>query len=159
MSHTQFLCSQTDKRFINLSLGDPTKNPHLQPPKTATDAVITAVQSGQFNGYGPVEGLLETRQTVAEFYSAPNEGLVYSANDVFMTNGASEALDTIITVLCKVGSNILFPRPGFAYSVSTDARRVEDRYYNLIPEKEWEVDLEHMKTLVDTKTAAIVITK
>jgi tyrosine aminotransferase len=76
-----------------------------------------------------------------------------------MTNGASEALETTITVLCKPGSNILFPRPGFAYSVVTNARRVEDRYYNLDPDREWEVDFEHLKTLVDEKTAALVITK
>lgn len=65
----------------------------------------------------------------------------------------------VITVLCKPGSNILFPRPGFAYSVSTNARHVEDRYYNLLPDREWEVDLEHVKTLIDDQTAAIVITK
>lgn len=85
--------------------------------------------------------------------------MTYAPNDVVLTNGASEALDMVITVLCKPGSNILFPRPGFAYSVSTNARHVEDRYYNLLPEKEWEVDLEHAESLIDERTAAIVITK
>jgi tyrosine aminotransferase len=120
---------------------------------------MAAVKSGKHNGYGPVDGLPETKSAVADFYSAPAEGLLYSPTDVTMTNGASEALDMVVTILCRPGSNILFPRPGFAYSVSPNARRVEDRYYNLLPEKEWEVDFEHLKTLIDDRTAALVITK
>lgn len=138
--------------------------------------MVSAVQSGLHNGYGPVDGLPPTKAAVANFYSEKsNDGLVYASADVFMMNGASEALDTVITVLCAPGSNILFPRPGtycdastvllssrptgFAYCLITSARRVEDRYYNLIPEQEWAVDLEHMKTLVDDKTTAVVLTK
>jgi aspartate/methionine/tyrosine aminotransferase len=151
--------AQTDKPFINLSLGDPTKNPLLQPHEVLVDAVTAAVKSGRYNGYGAVDGLFEAKDALAQFYSSPEDGLEYAPSDVFLTNGASEALDMIITVLCKPGSNILFPRPGFAYSVSTNARHVEDRYYNLLPERDWEIDLDHVKTLIDENTAAIVITK
>jgi tyrosine aminotransferase len=151
--------SQTDKPFINLSLGDPTKNPELQPSPATTEAVVRAVRSGKYNGYGPPDGLPQTKAALAEFYTSEDDGLVYSASDVIMANGASEALDMVVTVLCKPGSNILFPKPGFAYGACCNARRVEDRYYNLIPEREWECDFEHMKSLVDKDTAAIVITK
>jgi hypothetical protein len=41
---------RVDKSFINLSLGDPTKNPELQPHNVSVDAVADAVRSGKFNG-------------------------------------------------------------------------------------------------------------
>jgi tyrosine aminotransferase len=151
--------AQTDKRFINLTLGDPTSNPALQPPATATDAVIAAVRSGAYNGYGPTDGLPGTKAALAEFYSVPSAGLHYTPADVFMANGTSGAIDLIVTVLGRRGGNMLFPRPGFAYSPSPNARGVEDRYYNLIPEREWEVDLAHLDTLVDENTVAIFINK
>jgi tyrosine aminotransferase len=104
-------------------------------------------------------GLPETTAAIANFYSSEADGLRYTPTDVIMANGASGALDMVITVLCKPGANILFPKPGFSYNAATNARRVEDRYYNLVPEREWECDFEHMKSLVDENTAALVITK
>ena len=34
---------------------------------------------------------------------------------------------------------------------------IETREYNLLPDNDWEVDLEHMESLIDEKTAAIII--
>jgi tyrosine aminotransferase len=142
-----------------LTLGDPTKNPLLQPPAAAPTAVIAAIQSGAHNGYGPTDGLPATKAAVAAFHSVPTAGLMYAPADVVMTNGTASALDLVITALGRAGSSMLFPRPGFAYSPSPNARRVEDRYYNLLPDREWEVDLEHLATLVDENTAALVLNK
>ncbi|EIN06409.1 tyrosine aminotransferas-like protein [Punctularia strigosozonata HHB-11173 SS5] len=156
---------KTDKPFISLALGDPTKNPLLQPHPDVVEAVASALRSGQFNGYGPHEGLSIARAAVAEYQNrqaagrgVPGVNVKYETKDVTMANGASEALDIVISALCPPGSNILFPRPGFAYSVVTDARHIEDRYYNLVPEREWEVDLEQLESLIDGKTQAIVVT-
>jgi tyrosine aminotransferase len=117
------------------------------------------VRSGAYNGYGPTDGLPDTKAALAEFYSAPAAGLHYAPADVFMANGTSEALDLVVTVLGRRGANVLFPRPGFAYSVSPNARGVEDRYYNLLPERDWEVDLAHLATLVDENTVALFVNK
>jgi tyrosine aminotransferase len=103
--------------------------------------------------------LFETRKAIADFYSSPKDGLTYNPEDVCMTNGAMVAFANTIAVLCKPGSNILIPRPGFTYSVATSTPAVEDRYYNLDPNKDWELDFEHLKTLVNEQTAALVITK
>jgi tyrosine aminotransferase len=34
---------------------------------------------------------------------------------------------------------------------------IETREYNLLPEQDWEVDLRHMESLIDDKTAAIIV--
>ena len=34
---------------------------------------------------------------------------------------------------------------------------IETKEYNLLPEQDWEVDLRHMESLIDEKTAAIIV--
>ncbi len=34
---------------------------------------------------------------------------------------------------------------------------IETREYNLLPDQDWEVDLRHMESLIDDKTAAIIV--
>lgn len=49
------------------------------------------------------------------------------------------------------------PRPGFPlYQTLAGTIGVEIRHYNLLPEKNWEIDLEHLESQIDSKTAAII---
>ena len=34
---------------------------------------------------------------------------------------------------------------------------IETREYHLLPDQDWEVDLQHMESLIDDKTAAIIV--
>lgn len=75
-----------------------------------------------------------------------------------MTSGCSGAVEIAISVLCNEGQNILLPRPGFClYNTVAGHRNIEARLYNLLPEKNWEADVEHMESLIDDSTAAILI--
>lgn len=54
--------------------------------------------------------------------------------------------------------NILLPRPGFPYYESRCVYSgLEVRHFNLLPEQNWEVDLESVEALADANTAAMVI--
>jgi len=60
--------------------------------------------------------------------------------------------------LAGPGKNILVPRPGFPlYVTLMRPYDIEERYYNLRMEKNWEADLEQMEALIDENTAAIVV--
>lgn len=73
-------------------------------------------------------------------------------------SGCSGALDLCVTVLADEGQNILMPRPGFSlYQTLAMSKGIECRYYDLLPEKNWEIDLAHLESLVDGRTAAIVV--
>lgn len=64
-----------------------------------------------------------------------------------------------ITVLGDIGKNILIPRPGFSiYRTLALSHGTEIRSYNLLPEKDWQVDLNQMEQQIDENTAAIVLT-
>jgi len=52
----------------------------------------------------------------------------------------------------------LFPKPGFPfYEARAAFSNLEARHFNLIPERGWEVDLDHVEALADENTVAIVI--
>lgn len=57
------------------------------------------------------------------------------------------------------GQNILIPRPGFSiYRTLATSHDIEVRSYNLLPDKQWQIDLEQMEELIDDNTAAVVLT-
>lgn len=64
-----------------------------------------------------------------------------------------------MTVLSRPGANILLPRPGYAYyHARATYSHLQVRYYDLLPEKGWEVDLDGIeKGIADKNTVAIVI--
>lgn len=96
-------------------------------------------------------------RAVAEYLS---KELPYklSADDVFLTIGCTQALVAIITTLARPGANILLPRPGFPYyEARAKFSGLEIRHFDLLPEKEWEVDLASVEALSDENTVAMVI--
>lgn len=114
------------------------------------------IDEGNFNGYGPAVGFLESRQAVAEY--SRHQGDI-EANDVILCSGCSCSLDLCIAALAGPGKNILIPKPGFSiYGTLAEGFGIECRSYRLIPEKNWEIDLNHLNSLIDEKTAAIIIT-
>ncbi|KAJ2769208.1 hypothetical protein IWQ56_002642 [Coemansia nantahalensis] len=123
---------RSSKDPISLSIGDPTVFGNFKAHPAVVEAVQEAVRSYSFNGYPP--------------------------SDVIMTSGCSGAVEMAIGVLCSAGQNILLPRPGFClYNTIAASRSIEARLYNLVAERNWEADIEHMESLIDDNTAAILI--
>lgn len=81
------------------------------------------------------------------------------AADVVLCSGCSSSLDLCIAVLAGPGQNILIPRPGFSiYRTLALGHGVEVRSYELLPERNWEADLQQLEQLIDANTAALVLT-
>ncbi|KAI9277073.1 tyrosine aminotransferase [Phascolomyces articulosus] len=147
---------QAQKSFISLSVGDPTVFGNFNVDQTANDAIYKQLNTFKHNGYGPAHGTVQARDAIARKFTTPEASL--TADDVILTNGCSGALEICINVLCNPGQNILLPRPGFSlYRSLADVKQVEGRYYNLLPEKNWQADLEQMESLIDDNTAAILV--
>ena len=154
---TMDLKPNPEKPMISLSIGDPTVFGNLEPPKVVLDALAESVLSGKRNGYAPSTGYVESRQAVAKHINKhPN--LAITADDVILCSGCSCSLDLCITVLANPGDNILVPRPGFPlYSTLAKGLGINTKEYNLLPEENWMVDLDHMEAMIDERTKAIVI--
>lgn len=80
------------------------------------------------------------------------------ADDVYVTAGCTQAIETALSILARPGANILLPRPGFPiYALCAAFRHIEVRYFDLVPDKGWEVDLNAVEALADRNTIAIVV--
>ncbi|XP_056699403.1 nicotianamine aminotransferase 1 isoform X2 [Spinacia oleracea] len=105
-------------------------------------------------------GLTRARRSwraVAEYLSRhlPNK---LSPDDVFLTLGCTHAIEVALSVLAHPGANILLPRPGYPYYEAMSSYiGLENRHFNLLPEKGWEVDLDAVEALADENTVAMVI--
>ena len=64
-----------------------------------------------------------------------------------------------ISVLCDEGDTLLVSQPGFPLSRGFCANlNINIKFYDLIPEKNWECDLSSIRKQIDEKTKAILIT-
>lgn len=81
-----------------------------------------------------------------------------TAADVFMTVGCKRAIDLAVDILAKPKANVLLPRPGFPWDVVRSIyKNLEVRYYDFIPEQNFEIDFESVKKVTDKNTFAIFI--
>nr|AHM92294.1 tyrosine aminotransferase [Rousettus leschenaultii] len=145
-----------DKPMISLSLGDPTLFGNLPTDPEIIQALKDALDSGKYNGYAPSIGYLSSREEIASYYHHPKAPL--EAKDVILTCGCSQAIELCLAVLANPGQNILAPRPGFSpYRTHAESMGIELKLYNLLPEKSWEIDLKQMESLIDEKTACLIV--
>ncbi|GAA0158541.1 transaminase [Lithospermum erythrorhizon] len=147
----------TNKKVISLGIGDPTVYTCYRTTSNVQEAVVDALRSNKFNGYAPTVGLPQTRNAIAQYLSRdlPEE---LSPDDVYISAGCTQAIETTLSILARPGANILVPKPGFPiYGLCAAFRNLEVRHYDLLPEKGWEVDLTSVEALADQDTVAIVI--
>lgn len=144
--------------WIPLSIGDPTVFGNFTLPKTGSESLQKLATGYSNNGYVHSAGTEEAREAIARKFSF-NPKYPITANDVVLTAGCSGALDIAFSVLADPGKhNILIPRPGFSlYLTQLSSRGIQHKYYDLIPERQWECDIAQLDTLVDKNTACILI--
>lgn len=107
------------------------------------------------HSYGNSAGHPDCREAVAKTFGKLNETTV---NDVIMTHGFNMALYTTIISTTNSGDNILVPETSFPlFQKSAPALGVEARKYKLLADKNYEIDLDHLETLIDEKTKFIWI--
>ncbi|KAK6746299.1 hypothetical protein RB195_012421 [Necator americanus] len=145
-----------DKSLIKLHLGDPTLTGALPPSQVAVDALVEAVKSHKNDGYGPAVGTQAAREAVATRYTHPEAPI--SADDVILASGCSHALQMAIEGIANPGDNILIPQPGFPlYSTLCRPHGIEDRTYKIDMTNGGQIDLEHLETLIDDRTRALIV--
>jgi tyrosine aminotransferase len=146
----------SEKELIPLTLGDPTVFGNYRAPAPMVDALMESVSSFSHNGYVHSAGTRAARQAIAKRYSVPN--FPVTEHDVIIASGCSGALEIIVSGMFNPGDNIIVPNPGFSlYQTLAVARGVEVRYYNLLPEKKWEADLEMMEAQINSRTRGILV--
>lgn len=93
---------------INLTIGQP----DFPMPDVVKQAYINAIQDNKTT-YSHNKGLLETREAISQYFKNRYQ-FYYNPEEVIVTNGASEALDTSLRSIIEPGDEILIPGPIYA---------------------------------------------
>ncbi|XVE49967.1 hypothetical protein DITRI_Ditri01bG0124100 [Diplodiscus trichospermus] len=151
------LNKEDSRSVIPLGHGDPSHFPSFRTAAAAEVAIIDSLRSAKYNCYAPTVGILPARRAVADYL---NRDLPYklSPDDVYLTIGCTQAIEIALAVLSRPGANILLPRPGYPYyEACASYNGLEFRHFDLLPEKDWAVDLNAVESLADENTVAMVV--
>jgi alanine-synthesizing transaminase len=144
---------QQGNKILYLNVGDPNIF-DFQTPTHLVEAVAKAMHDNK-NGYAPSPGIPQAVEAIRA--EAARKG-ISTVQDVFVTSGASEAVDACITALVNPGENILTPRPDYPlYSAVLCKLGIEINTYDLNEEDGWQPDLANVESKITPKTRAIVL--
>lgn len=140
-------------RVRYLNIGDPVAF-GFQTPQHLIDAADRAMRDGH-NGYLPSPGIPAAREAVAADYTA--KGVPMTADRVLITTGTSEAIDLVLNALVDEGDEVLVPLPTYPLYTAVIAKiNAHARYYRTDPQREWQPDLEHLRSLITPRTRVLV---
>lgn len=145
--------AKTGKEMLYLNIGDPNLY-DFEPPRHMVEATYKAMLDNK-NGYSPSSGIKPALDSIER--EAERKG-IKNIQDIFVTTGASEAIELALTALVNDGENVLTPTPGYPLytAISSKLQMMENPYY-LDEENGWQPDIEDIKSKINDKTKAIII--
>jgi alanine-synthesizing transaminase len=140
-------------KILPLTVGDPNIF-DFETPAHVVDAVVKAMRDNK-NGYAPSPGIPEALKAIRE--EAERKGFT-SIQDIFITSGASEAVDIGLSALVNPGETILTPKPDYPlYSAVLSKLGIELKTYDLNEEDGWQPDLIDVHYKITPRTRGIVL--
>ncbi|MFK7795496.1 MAG: pyridoxal phosphate-dependent aminotransferase [Gammaproteobacteria bacterium] len=125
------------------------------PPQQAYDEVKTQLISAKLNAYGPVEGIPELTQTLANKLHSRNNISINKDNKVFVTAGSNMAFSSLMVAISDPDDEIILLTP--YYFNHEMAIRLANAKPVLVPTLDtYHPDIERIKNAITNKTRAIV---
>ena len=132
------------KDIINLGIG----SPDLPPSPATIEALYETAKSDKSHGYQSYSGIPELRQGIAEWYQKTYGVALNPDNEILPLIGSKEGIMHISMAFVNEGDIVLVPNPGYpTYTSVSNLVGAKIEYYNLDENKDWSVDLEHLKSL------------
>ncbi len=137
---------------ISFTIGEPDFNT----PEHIKTAAINAIHANH-TIYTPNAGLLKLREAASTYFNRKYH-LNYSANEIIVTVGASEALDIALRSILKIGDEVLIPSPvypGYEPIVTTCGAKTvhidtRESFFKVTPEQ--------IEAHLTEKTKCIILT-
>ncbi len=145
--------AKTGKKMYYLNIGDPNIYDFVT-PRHIVESVCEAMKSNK-NGYAPSTGIDAALKAIEK--DAAKKG-IDNVLDIFVTSGASEAIEICLSALLNRGENFLMPTPGYPlYTAVQSKLELTDNPYYLDESNCWQPDIEDIKSKINNKTRAIVL--
>lgn len=143
----------TGKEMYYLNIGDPNIF-DWETPAHIIEACHNAMKSN-YNGYAPSTGIKSALDAIEK--DANKKG-INNVLDIFVTSGASEAIEICLSALLDEGDNFLMPTPGYPlYTAVQSKLMLQANPYYLDEENGWQPDINDIKSKINDKTKAIVL--
>jgi len=140
-------------KVLPLNVGDPNIF-DFETPAHVVDAAVKAMRDNK-NGYAPSQGIKEATDAIRR--EAARKGIT-TVQDVFVTSGASEAVDVCLTALLNPGEDLLTPCPDYPlYSAVLAKLGVGLNPYYLNEEDGWQPELADIRKRITPRTRGIVV--
>ncbi len=139
--------------MLYLNIGDPIKFDFETPPHV-TAAISEAMAAGQ-TGYCPSEGTEEAVDAVTR--EAQRKG-IHNPHHVYITTGASEAIELALTALLDPGDELLVPSPGYPlYTALLSKLSATGVPYALDEANGWQPSVDDIEKLITPRTKGISV--
>jgi Aspartate/tyrosine/aromatic aminotransferase len=136
---------------VNLTIGQP----DFPTPESVKEAAITAISNNK-TGYSLNAGIVELREAAADFF-AEKYNAHYTADEVVITNGASEALDSVLRTILTEGDEVIITAPAYpAYESLIKLNGGVVKYLD-VSDTQFIPDIEKLEALVTNNTKAVLL--
>jgi len=151
MAAREHAASGMDMLFLNI--GDPIQF-DFETPQHVLEAISKSMMAGD-TGYCPSEGTDEAIEAIGREAKAKGIG---NAEHIFVTTGASEAIELALTALLDPGDELLVPSPGYPlYTALLSKLSAKGVAYQLDEDNGWQPDVADIERLITPRTKGIVI--
>ena len=135
------------RKIIKLNLGE-----QNQPtPKIVVKAAIQSLKAGE-TSYGPGLGEKYLREKIAEIHKTSSE-------KVAVTTGSKISIYSLMKIILGTGDNVIVPSPHWpAYKLIAENIGAEIRFLKTDFENKWDVDVQKLESLIDSRTKMIILT-
>ena len=77
---------------------------------------------------------------------------------MLITTGTSEAIELVLNALVDEGDEVLVPLPTYPLYTAVIAKiGAQARYYRTDPKRDWQPDIDHLRSLVTPRTRVLVM--
>jgi alanine-synthesizing transaminase len=140
--------------ILSLNIG----NPGLfgfRTPETMRMAMIENLRESE--AYCHQKGIFPAREAVVMQQQARGV-LNGTAEEVFIGNGVSELIDLTLRALLNKGDEVLIPSPDYPlWTAAVTLNGGQAVHYQCPPELNFQPDLEHLESLINKRTRALVV--
>lgn len=144
---------KTGKKMYYLNIGDPNVYDFATPPEIIES--IHKAMTDNKNGYASSIG---EQFAIDSIHRDAEKKGIKNIQSIFVTSGASEAIEICLSALVNKGENFLMPTPGYPlYTAVQSKYEMEPNPYYLDESNGWQPDIEDIKSKINSKTKAIVL--
>lgn len=124
-------------------------------PEVVKDAYIKAIEKDQ-TSYSHNKGLMETRTAIRGYFNQ-RYNVDYTEEEIVVTNGASEAIDTALRSILEPGDEIIIPGPIYAGYIPLIETLGGQPVYIDTTTTDFKITPEAIRAHVTPKTKAILL--